>query len=84
MKLARRSPQAKALSMRTLFIRTMRVHHAIKRQPQRERDLAAREIRKAAAACWEIYRQLVDSGMRDLPGSPWLFFSCRPGVKIIG
>lgn len=78
----RMEPQKRRVMELTMYIRFARVHHLVKRRAARERDATAKDLRKLRDDCWFSYRQLADSGVRDLPGSPWAWFSCRSGVKI--
>lgn len=80
----RMDPQRRRIMEVTIYIRIHRVHHAVKRRPEKERKVTAENLMSWREQCWQSYRQLVDTGVRDLPGSPWAWFSIRPGVKIIG
>lgn len=80
----RMDPQRRRVMEITIYVRTIRVHHAVKRRSKRERDGAASDLRKFRDDCWFSYRQLFDNGARDLGGSPWSWFSIRRGVKLLG
>ena len=73
--------QVRRLKDLTLYIRAQRVYHAVKRRSKRDRDAAAQNLRGWRDDCWQSYRQLVEQGIRGLPGSPWAFASCRTSLK---
>jgi hypothetical protein len=66
----------------TIYIRTYRVHHAVKRRSKQERYLTSELLRKMRNDCWQSYRQLVAKREHVSQGSPWAFYSCRTSLKM--
>lgn len=73
--------QLRRIRDRTLYIRAMRVRHAIKRLSAGERKYAADQIRLWREDCWHAYRIIWQEEKHLLHKSPWAFFSVAPGVK---
>jgi hypothetical protein len=78
----RLEPQLLRIKENAIYVRTIRTYHAVKRRHAANRLMHAIDLQRHRDACWQSYRQLVEIREHVPQGSPWAFYSCRPGVKM--
>lgn len=75
------SPRGLRIKENALYIRMWRVHHRAKRRGERERRMAAEQMKIWREACWESWRQLYETAPHFSARTPWALYSCRHGLK---
>lgn len=81
MKKPRWTPQERTIYELTLYIRSVRVHHAVKKWPSVQRRRDAQMLRVWRDVCWHRWRILYEVVPHMPHKTPWSIFSIRSNVK---